>query len=129
MPRYLRATAVVRNGAGEVLLVKHARQRSWALPGGRVVAGEDPAHRARLEVAEETGLSIGEPEHAGRYVGYVSAHEIFVASASGEPQPDGREVEDAVWWDGRRPLRLQPHVRAILVLIHGTRETDTKGGP
>ena len=64
-----------------------------------------------------------------RSIGYVSAHEIFVASASGEPQPDGREVEDAVWWDGRRPLRLQPHVRAILALIHDTRETDTKGDP
>ena len=48
---YMRATAVVVNRGNEVLLVKHNGQNEWSLPGGRVVAGEDPARRAVLEVA------------------------------------------------------------------------------
>ena len=47
----------------EVLLVKHNGQNEWSLPGGRMVAGEDPARRAVLEVAEETGLHIAQPRH------------------------------------------------------------------
>ena len=57
---YLRATAVVASPAG-VLLVKHNRQDDWSLPGGRVVAAEDPSRRAVLEVAEETGIIIADP--------------------------------------------------------------------
>ncbi len=52
---YSRATAVVFNPAGEVLLVKHNGENKWALAGGRTYAGEDLGHRAALEVAEETG--------------------------------------------------------------------------
>ena len=119
--RYMRVTVVVRNEAGETLLVKHNRQDDWALPGGRAVAGEDPALRARLEVAEEVGLTIGEPRHAGRYVGAHAVHRVYVAEASGEPRPHRSELQDAVWWDGVRPLDTQPHVGAILALVGGTR--------
>ena len=72
----MRATAVVVNENNEVLLVKHNRQDTWSLPGGQMKAGEDPAHRAVLEVAEETGVALKEPRHAGRYAGTVAAHEI-----------------------------------------------------
>ena len=68
---YLRATAVVVNPAG-ILLVKHNRQNDWALPGGRVVAAEDPSRRAVLEVAEETGIIVTDPVHMGSRVMPVS---------------------------------------------------------
>ena len=71
---YSRATVVVINPEGCVLLVKHNRQREWALPGGQIRAAEEPSHRAKLEVAEETGLVIDVPEFAGRYAGSVAAH-------------------------------------------------------
>ena len=119
MPKmlYSRATAVVVNPNREVLLVKHNRQDTWSLPGGQVKAAEDPAHRAVLEVAEETGLTLKKPRHAGRYAGSVASHEIYVGEASGEPSPNHRELQDAVWWDGKRSLRVQQHVTAILALI------------
>ena len=44
---YMRATAVVVNENREVLLVKHNGQKEWSLPGGHIMPGEDPAHRAR----------------------------------------------------------------------------------
>ena len=102
----------------EVLLVKHRGQDDWALPGGRFVAGEDSAQRAVSEVAEETGVHITDPEHVGRYAGTLASHEIYLARGSGEPSPDHREIQDAIWWDTDRPLRVQPHVDAILDIVN-----------
>ena len=118
-PRRLfsRATAVVLNPNGEVLLVKHNRENEWALPGGQIMAGEDPARRAVLEVAEETGLHIVAPQFVGRYVGTVASHQAYLAqNVSGTPRPNPKEIQDAVWWDGQRQLRTQTHVEAILAM-------------
>ena len=113
---YSRATVVVINPEGCVLLVKHNRQREWALPGGQIRAAGEPSHRAKLEVAEETGLVIEEPEFAGRYAGSVASHQIFFARASGTPAPNRREVKDVIWWDRRSRLDVQQHVSAILAI-------------
>ena len=107
---YMRATAVVLNPDNDVLLVQHNGQDDWALPGGRIVVGEDPAHRAAIEVEEETGIHITHPMRVGHHAGTTAAHEIYVAQGSGEPRPNHREIQDAIWWDGVRPLRIQPHV-------------------
>ena len=114
---YTRATAVLFSQNNEVLLVKHDGQDDWALPGSRVVAGEDPAQRAVNEVAEETGVHITDPEHVGRYTGTVASHEIYLAEGSGEPSPDHREIQDVIWWDRVQPLQVQPHVDAILNIV------------
>ena len=114
---YARATAVVFSQDNEVLLVKHHGEDDWALPGGRVVAGEDPVQRVVTEVAEETGVHITEPSHVGRYAGTVASHEIYLANGSGEPGPDQREIQDAIWWDATQPLQVQPHVNAILSIV------------
>ena len=111
---YARATAVVVNTEGHILLVKHNHQRDWALPGGQIRATEEPIHRARLEIAEETGLAIREVEFAGRYAGSVAAHEIFVAQAHGMPVPNRQELQEAIWWDRKSRLDVQQHVSALL---------------
>ena len=113
---YFRATAVVASPAG-VLVVKHNRQDDWSLPGGRVVAAEDPSRRAVLEVAEETGIIIADPVHMGRYAGTVASHEIFLANGEGTPRPNRRELRDAKWWDPRVPMDVQQHVSAILAIV------------
>ena len=114
---YKRATAVVFSQDNEVLLVKHHGQDDWALPGGRVVDGEDPSQRAVTEVAEETGVHITDPKQVGRYAGTVASHEIYRAEGSGEPSPGDREIQDAIWWDLVQPLQVQPHVNDILEIV------------
>ena len=85
---YSRATVVVVNQEGNVLLVKHNRQREWALPGGQIHATEEPSDRAKLEIAEEVGLTTGKVTFAGRYAGSVASHQIFLARSDGTPVPD-----------------------------------------
>lgn len=121
---YARATAVVRNNKGHVLLVKHNRQRDWAhSPVGGSWPGSAQSRCAMLEVAEETGLQIKSPRYVGRYAGNVSSHEIYEADAAGEPRPNRRELQDAIWWDSVAPLELQPHVNAILAIVNVSRPT------
>ena len=119
---YSRATAVVINAQKQVLLVRHNRQTEWALPGGRIRAGEDPADRVVLEVAEETGILIKQPRFVGRYAGSVSAHEIYLAQGEGVPRPDYGEIQEVVWWDGSPSIRVQRHVNAILAITQNEAE-------
>jgi len=51
-------SAVVRNGAGEVLLVRRADNGQWALVSGILEPGEQPAEGLRREVEEETGVVV-----------------------------------------------------------------------
>ena len=81
------------------------------------MAAEEPSRRAVLEVAEETGVLIDAPQFVGRYAGSVASHEVFLAQGEGEPRPDRRELQDACWWDGTAPLRVQQHVNAILAIV------------
>ena len=113
-----RATAVVIDpSTSRILLVKHSKSNEWALPGGAIRATEEPSRRAAIEVAEETGIIIGEPVFVGRYAGHVSAHQIFVATGQGHPRINTREIQDATWWDLDAPLRLEPHVSAVLAIV------------
>ena len=125
MAKYARATVVVLNDDGHVLLVKHKKERSWALPGGRIMAGEDPAKGAALEIAEETGLQVHGLQRAGFYSGTVAAHDVFVAMASGTPRPNRQELQDAVWWDGR-DLDTQSHVAAILAVARMSAPAESR---
>jgi 8-oxo-dGTP diphosphatase len=54
------AAAVVFNDQGEVMLFKHTYRRNfpWALPGGWLKYGEDPARAVQREIMEESGLSV-----------------------------------------------------------------------
>ena len=99
---YSRATAVVVN-QNRVLLVKHNRENEWALPGGQVMAGEEPSRRAVLEVAEETGIIIADPQYVGRYAGTVASHNIYLAEGAGEPRPEseGSPGRHLVGWRER----------------------------
>ncbi len=55
-PIRLGAHAVVLDGAGKVLLVRHTYRRGWSIPGGGVNRGETLEAAARREIYEETGV-------------------------------------------------------------------------
>jgi mutator protein MutT len=60
--------AIIRDGAGRVLLVRRGHPPSlglWSIPGGRVEAGEATHDAVRREVREETGLEVAVGEVAG----------------------------------------------------------------
>jgi 8-oxo-dGTP pyrophosphatase MutT (NUDIX family) len=52
------ASAVVFNDQGQVLLQQRSDNGNWALPGGAIDPGEEPANAAIREVFEETGVSV-----------------------------------------------------------------------
>ena len=54
------AAAVVTDGEGRVLLLKHVFRggSGWGIPGGFLEAGEHPEEAARRELREEAGIEL-----------------------------------------------------------------------
>lgn len=77
-------------------LAEHANQ--WALPGGRIDAGETPLNAALREMEEEIGLVLGSTHLLGRLddyptrSGYVITPFVFWAGADAEPVANPDEV-------------------------------------
>ncbi len=64
-------TALVFNSAGEVLLGKRSDTGKWAVIGGIIDPGEQPAAAAIREVLEETGVTIAIERVSGVYTSPV----------------------------------------------------------
>jgi 8-oxo-dGTP diphosphatase len=66
-PRFaVTAGAVVRDERGRVLLLRHTMRKGsgWGIPGGFMLAGEQPEDAVMRELREETGLELEEVELA-----------------------------------------------------------------
>lgn len=60
-PTHVTGSAIVTDGAGQVVLHRHKRLGIWLQPGGHVDGAETPAAAAVRETGEETGLSVRHP--------------------------------------------------------------------
>jgi len=127
--------AVIRDGEGRVLLVKHKVERGgfwqgkWICPGGKLEPGETLAEGALREVREETHLEVKivRPLPAfdtifrdgDRPVLHVVYIDFLADLVSGDLQPDD-DVGQAEWWDTqtltRRRHELHPDTQRLMEL-------------
>lgn len=109
--------ALIEDGAGRILLVKHVPERGgfwqgkWICPGGELEWGETIEEGIKREVKEETQLDIDllAPLHpfdrVVRENGDVSLHVIYIDYLArvtrGELKP-GSDIGQAIWIDKER---------------------------
>lgn len=113
MSRPLHAVIVsclVRNRAGDVLLIRHPR-RGWELPQGHVEAAEDLPAAAVREVREETGIEVRIERLVAVFskLGPDPSAVIFGFTASplsGQPTTSEESLE--VGWFAPENARLMP---------------------
>jgi 8-oxo-dGTP diphosphatase len=128
--RKLGAAAVILNGAGYVLLVKHTYGRlNWELPGGNAEADESIIDTAIREVREETGLQVRALHTTGTYYEPASDmhHFVFLCQPldpAAVPQPTSDEISACAFW----PVAALPRpindftIRRIMDAIGGAQQ-------
>ena len=114
-------SAIVRDAAGHVLLIRRGDNGRWALPGGMMEPGERIADCAVRETREETGVEVEVVRLVGIYSDPAPGHvvldngdELYVVIASfecrvvgGAPRPDGDESLEVAYFP---PDELPPSV-------------------
>jgi ADP-ribose pyrophosphatase YjhB (NUDIX family) len=122
----------VRNGRGELMLVRRCDSGTWELPGGRVDIGESAVEAAVRETVEESGVRV----RITGLVGLFTDPACVVASAAGDevrqqfvvcfhgwalwgrPHPDLHETSDAAWFDPADVAALPVQPAARLLIVH-----------
>ena len=96
------AAGIIRNNEGKVLLLKHSFRpgSGWGIPGGFVEGGEQAEAALRRELREEIGLELEQLRifAARTFKRQNQIEVVFLANASGEPQPRSIEVERVEWF-------------------------------
>lgn len=85
---FVGARAVLRDGAGRVLLIQRSDNGHWAMPAGAMELGESIADCAVREVREETGLRALRVSAFALYTGpdrihtnmYGHTYQVFTAA-------------------------------------------------
>lgn len=127
------ASAVVRDDAGRILLMRRADNGQWSLPAGMIDPGEQPADAALREIFEETGVVAeierlaGVAMHAAHYPNGDRCEYLAVwfrcRAVGGEARADGEESLEVGWF---APDEL-PEVSELVKLRIET--TATADGP
>lgn len=92
--------AVVRNEAGEVLVLDHVLRPAsgWGLPGGFMKHFEQPLEALRREIREETGLELSNIEIYRIRTLKRHIEVIFTANSSGGGTIGSREITAIRWF-------------------------------
>jgi 8-oxo-dGTP pyrophosphatase MutT (NUDIX family) len=119
------------NGAGELLLVRHAYvdRELFLLPGGGIGRHESPAAAAAREIEEELGIGVSGlapvSVHFSGAEGKRDTVHLFKAKADGEPRPDGVEVVEARYFPlDRLPPNVSPATLRRIAEYRGERDVD-----
>lgn len=94
---------ILRDGEDRILLARHTYGPSgWALVGGGLGKGEDPADAARREIREELDGELHElaciAEHQEVINDCPHTAYVFTATLVTEPVVDGREIAEVRWF-------------------------------
>ena len=117
------AAGIIRNDEGKVLLIKHRFRpgSGWGIPGGFLEAGEQADAALRRELREEIGLELEQVRiYASRTFRQQNQIEVvFLANASGQPQPKSIEVELVDWFSidslpDELPVEQQKLIESVL---------------
>lgn len=124
--------AVVEDGQGRVVLVKHTYVPGWHLPGGGVERGEPATLAVRRELEEEAGVSpAGEPQLIGIFSNHVrfrGDHVLLyrIADWSGCETDHEGEIEAVDWFaPDNLPADTSPSTRQRLREIYEGVEVST----
>jgi ADP-ribose pyrophosphatase YjhB (NUDIX family) len=112
--------AVIRNNAGEVLLLRERHHDGWALPGGLLARKELPANGLIREIREEIGLvlthdDVGDPSVEVDPLAH-RVDVIYEVSATADMQPRAQEPEvlEARWFaEHELPELFEPTVAVL----------------
>ena len=95
---------VRRPTRNSVVVVRHSYgPQVWALPGGGIDRGEDPATAAVREFREELGSPLSDVRELSHVMepdsGSIDRLHVFVARVAGSPSADMREIVAAEFFD------------------------------
>ena len=111
---------VAVDGEGRVLLIRHSYgSGQWMLPSGGIPKGHDAVATAIRELREETGCVLEDAVELAmieeQLHGATNRVHVITGRASGDPQPDGREVVEAAFFPlDALPERMPETVRRRL---------------
>lgn len=103
-PRTLGVRAIVEDGMGRILLVRHTYIDQWHLPGGGVKKWEATEDAALREVREETGVTAQVERVHGVFHNRLQFKDdqvvVYIARADGAAplKADGFEIAEARWF-------------------------------
>jgi 8-oxo-dGTP diphosphatase len=95
------AAGIIRNSDGKVLLLQHRFRpgSGWGIPGG-FLEREQPEQALRRELREEISLELEDVRlfAVRTFKRQQQIEVVFIANASGDPQPKSLEVERVDWF-------------------------------
>lgn len=105
---HVTASAIVVDGGGRTLLLRHKRLGIWVQPGGHVDGDELLHHAAMREAFEETGIPLAHPGGRPRLI-HVDAHDggrghrhldvrfLLIGAGGVDFRPGADESQDLAW--------------------------------